>query len=82
MKKLDKDRSTLAVVVPNDVAMSWKAGRYISIEKGLKAVSRPRIIIRKTYRCLVMRKSTNPRPLKGLLPLFFCEGSYGLYLLE
>jgi len=54
MKKLDNDRSTLSVVVPSDLAISWKAGRYISIENGLRAVSNPNMIIRNRYRCLVM----------------------------
>jgi hypothetical protein len=47
IKKLDNDRSTLDVVVCNDLAISWKAGKYISMEKGLSAVSVPKISTRK-----------------------------------
>lgn len=46
MKKLDNESMTLATVVFSPDAMAGKAGRYMSIEKGPIAVSKPRIKIR------------------------------------
>jgi len=49
MKKLDKDRDTLAVLVRRSAAMAGNPGRYMSIEKGPRAVSEPSIKIRPKY---------------------------------
>jgi hypothetical protein len=46
MKKLDSDSVTCATVVCRFFAISGKAGKYISMEKGPMAVSKPRIRIR------------------------------------
>src|SRR4051812_18474511 len=41
IKKEDKESDILVTVVPMDLAMSGKPGRYISMEKGTMAVKRP-----------------------------------------
>jgi hypothetical protein len=46
IKKLDSDSVTRATVVCRFFAISGKAGKYISIEKGPMAVSIPRIRMR------------------------------------
>jgi hypothetical protein len=46
IKKLDKDNVTLATEVFRLLAISGKAGRYMSIESGPIAVRKPRIRMR------------------------------------
>jgi hypothetical protein len=46
IKKLDSDSITCAIVVFNPLAISGKAGKYISMEKGPMAVSMPRMRMR------------------------------------
>jgi hypothetical protein len=43
IKKLDKDKEILDTVVPRLLAMSGNPGRYISIENGPTAVSKPKV---------------------------------------
>ena len=51
IKKLDSDRATFGTVLCNAAAIAGNAGRYISIEKGPIAESRPRMRIVKNF-CL------------------------------
>jgi hypothetical protein len=46
IKKLDSDSITCATVVFRPLAMAGNAGKYISIEKGPMAVSRPSMRMR------------------------------------
>jgi len=46
MKKLERDRVTCATLVCKPFAISGNAGKYMSMEKGPIAVSRPRMRIR------------------------------------
>ena len=49
IKKLDRDKDTCATVVWRSLAISVKAGRYMSIEKGPIAVIEPRIRIKMNF---------------------------------
>lgn len=49
IKKLDKESETSAIVVFRSLAMAGKPGKYISMEKGPRAVRVPRMRIRNTY---------------------------------
>src|SRR5678815_4990015 len=53
IKKLDNESVTSATVVCKPLAMSGNAGRYMSIEKGPIAVSKPSIVMR--WNLLVLR---------------------------
>src|ERR1700689_1532654 len=46
IKKLDSDKETCAIVVCRSKAIAGKAGRYMSIEKGPMAESKPRTRIK------------------------------------
>ena len=53
MKKLESERVTSRVVACSECAICGNPGRYMSIENGLKAVSDPRMKMRKKCLCLV-----------------------------
>src|SRR5262245_50352348 len=53
MKKLDNERVTSATLVCKPFAMSGNAGRYISIENGPIAVSKPSIVM--SWNLLLLR---------------------------
>lgn len=56
MKKLDKESETSATVVPRSWAMAGKPGRYMSMEKGPRAVSVPKIRMREMYFLRVIKR--------------------------
>jgi len=49
IKKLDRDNITFATLVCRLLAMSGKAGKYMSMEKGPMAVSKPNMRMRKNF---------------------------------
>ena len=55
MKNPLSDRDTLAAEVARSAAIAGKPGKYISMEKGLRAVRLPKISINETYLDLVIQ---------------------------
>jgi hypothetical protein len=55
MKKVLRDKDTLAAEVEKSWAIAGKPGRYMSMEKGLSAVRLPKMRISETYLDLVIQ---------------------------
>ena len=54
IKKLDSESAIFEIIVFKSFAIAGKPGRYMSMEKGARAVNDPRIRIRKKYFSLVI----------------------------
>jgi hypothetical protein len=50
---VDTDSATFSIVVLKSAAIRGKAGKYMSIEKGVMALSAPSIRMRKKFCCLL-----------------------------
>ena len=49
MKKLESESATFETVVSKSFAIAGKPGRYMSMEKGARAVRDPKIRIKRKY---------------------------------